>query len=266
MKTLSVLTALLLIFPNLRASQQASAPALSSSSQTTILLAQSVVALTGRHAISDVTLSGTARRVAGSDDDTGTAVFKALASGAGRADLNLSSGQRCEIQNWLSSIPVGAWSGPDGVSHSIAHYNLMTDPSWFFPAFAISRALSASGYAVAYVGQETRNSQSVQHVQVWQVSAAQLPAYTPTLQHLSQMDFYIDSTTFLPAALTFNIHPDNDMGLDIPIEVRFSDYRPMNGTRVPFHVLKFLNNSLSLDFQVDSVTFDSGLRVGSFSL
>src|SRR6266581_2921063 len=67
------------------------------SPQALLFLQKSLSALGGAQALTDVTLSGTARRIAGSDDDTGTAVFKALASGAGRTDLSLASGQRSEV-------------------------------------------------------------------------------------------------------------------------------------------------------------------------
>src|SRR5216684_3702539 len=70
MKVLSFLAALLLTFPNLEASPQASAPTSTSPTQAATLLSQSVAALTGKAALSDVTLTGTARRIAGSDDET----------------------------------------------------------------------------------------------------------------------------------------------------------------------------------------------------
>lgn len=263
MRALSFFAALLIILPNSPASPQVASSTSTSSTQASQLLQQSLAALQGNTSISDVTLSGSARRIAGSDDETGTGVFKAIA-GAGRMDLTLSAGQRSEVENLTGATPAGSWSGPDGVSHPIAFHNLLTEPAWFFPAFPTSRSLSSSGYATAYVGQETRNGQSVQHVRIWQVSTAQTPAGTPTLQHLSQMDFYLDSTTLLPTAITFNAHPDNDMGLDIPAEVRFSDYRTTGGSQVPYHVQKFLNNTLLLDFQAQSVTLSSGLSANSF--
>lgn len=72
----AVLTAL---FLNPSAAQQNA----SSSTQASQLLRQSLAALQGNMSLTDVTLSGTARRIVGSDDESGTAVFKALASGAG---------------------------------------------------------------------------------------------------------------------------------------------------------------------------------------
>lgn len=262
MKALSFLSVLLLTFPNLQAAQQTA----SSSTQASQLLQQSLAALQGNTSVSDVTLSGTARRIAGSDDETGTAAFKALASGAGRMDLTLSSGQRSEVANLSVTPPTGAWSGPDRVSHALAFHNLLTEPAWFFPAFPIARRLSVSGYVATYVGHETHNGQSVEHVSVSQTAPFPNPPSVASFEHLTQLDFFLDSTTLLPAAIAFNIHPDNNASLDLPVEIRFSDYRVVSGAQVPFHVQKYLNNSLILDFQVQSITLNSGLSASSFSL
>ena len=83
-------------------------------------------------------------------------------------------------------------------------------------------------------------SQSVQHVSVVQQPAASAALLTPAfLTHLTQIDFYLDSTTSLPAAMTFTVHPDGNALVDIPIEVSFSDYQTINGTQIPFHVQRF---------------------------
>lgn len=80
------------------------------------------------------------------------------------------------------------------------------------------------------------------------------------------MDFFLDATTLLPAAATFNIHADNDAGRDFPIEVQFSDYRNTNGVQIPFHVQKFLNNGLILDLQFSSATVNTGLAATEFAV
>jgi hypothetical protein len=237
-----------------------------SSAQSQQLLQRSLSALAGSQTLTDVTLSGTVRRITGADNDTGSASFKALASGAGRSDLSLSSGPRTEIQNLSATFPAGSWSGPDGVAHAMAFHNLLTEPAWFFPAFAIARRLSTLGHVATYVGRESHNGQAVEHLSVSQTSPFPVISKGLSFEHLSQVDFFLDSTTLLPAAITFNIHPDRDAGLDLPVEVRFSDYRAVNGAQVPHHVQKFLNNSLILDFQADSVTLNSGLSASSFSL
>jgi len=225
-----------------------------------------MTALSGGRSITDVTVSATARRIAGSDDESGTAILKAIVAGASSVNLSLPSGTRTEIQNCSTAPPTGAWSGPDGVSHPIAYHNLVTGQAWFFPAFTIAQGLSASGYVATYIGSETRNGQAVQHVSLSQPPL--FPNYPggPSPAHLSQVDFFLDSTTFLPAAITFNIHPDNNLLLDIPVEIDFSNYTSVSGAQVSYHIQKYINNSLVLDLQLQDATFNSGLTVNSFSL
>lgn len=251
---------LILAFP-LMAQQSSSTT--QSSPQAISLLHQSLAALTGGQPVTDVTLSGTVRRIAGSDDETGTAILKAASNGSARLDFNFSSGPYSETANFFSS-PAGSWSGPDGVSHSIVFHNLLSEAAWFFPAFAVGRRLSTSGYVATYIDHETHEGQAVEHVSVSQNAPIPNPPGGVTFEHLTRLDFYLDSTMLLPAAVTFSIHADNDALLDIPVEVRFSDYRSVNGAQVPFHMQKFLNNSLFLDFQAQAVTPNSGLTAAAF--
>jgi hypothetical protein len=230
-----------------------------------ILLQQSLAAISGSQTITDISLSGSVRRIAGSDDETGTGVLKAISGGAGRADLSLPLGRRSEIINTSITPPVGSWSGPDGASHSMAFHNILTGATWFFPAFAIAQGLSASGYVATYIGPETHNGQAVQHISLHQSAPLPNPPGGATFEHLTQVDFFLDSTTLLPSAIDFNIHPDNNALLDIPVEVQFSDYRAVNGAQIPYHVQKYLNNSLILDFQSQTVTFNTGLAASTFA-
>src|SRR5438477_553099 len=108
-----------------------------------------------------------------------------------------------------------------------------------FPVFAIAHRLSNSSYVATYVGQETHDGQTVQHISVSQTAPFPDPPGAPTFAHLTQVDFFLDSTTLLPAAIAFNIHPDNNALLDLPVEIRFSDYQTVSGARGPFHVQKF---------------------------
>jgi hypothetical protein len=242
-------------------SSAAQAPA-SASPQALQLLQSALAALSPNIKTQDVTLSGSAHYIAGSDDETGTATLKAIATGASRVDLSLSSGSRSEVRNLSGNPPAGTWSGPDGVSHRIAYHNLLNEPTWFAPVATVSRLVASPTSIATYIGAETLDVQQVQHISVAQQPPA-LSLAADIFPHLTQVDLYLDSSTFLPAAISFKIHPDNNELIDIPIEVRFSDYRAVNGTQVPFHVQKFLNNGLILDFQADSVTLNSGLAASS---
>jgi hypothetical protein len=256
----AIILSVLVLLPS--AAQQTA----SSSPQAVQLLQGALKALTPNAATADVTLSGTAHYIAGSDDETGTATLKATAAGASRLDLNLPSGSRSEVNNSSSQPPIGKWSGPNGISHDIALHNLLTEPAWFFPTFLVLHGLSSSGRVVTYVGHETLDGQAVEHLTISQPSAVQAPAGAPDLGQLTETDLLLDSSTFLPAAMTFNIHPDDDMLIDIPIEVRFLDYRSVNGAQVPYHVQKFLNNGLVLDLQFQNAVINSGLSATEFTV
>lgn len=162
--------------------QSTSTPPATSDFQAAALLQKSLAALTGGATVTDVTLTGSARRIAGSDDETGTATLQADSVGDSRVELSFASGNRIEIRNHSalplpgslpSGVPVaaaqmpqavGAWIGPDGVSHGMAPHNIMTDSSWFFPALIFQNVLASQNYALSYVGQETHNGATVLHV------------------------------------------------------------------------------------------------------
>jgi len=240
--------------------QQPASPTTSASS----LLQNALAAQVGSAQITDITLSGSLRRVAGSDDETGSAVLKVISSGAARIDATLPSGSYKELCNLSAVRPQGSWSRPDGVAHPTPFHNLLAEPSWFFPAFAVARRLSTAGFVVSYVGRETHNGQPVEHVSVSQTSSTQFTLPGSSLQHLTQVEFFLDSNTSLPIALTFNTHPDNNELVDLPVEIDFSDYRSINGMQIPFHVQKSLSGSLILDFQAQTVTPNIGLSASTF--
>jgi hypothetical protein len=271
-------------------------PPPTSDPQAVALVQRSLAALTGGVAITDVTLTGSAHRIAGSDDETGTATLEASAAGDSKVSLNFPSGARTEIRNHSSlplpgSLPsgapaeaaqmpqvVGAWVGPDGSIHPMAGHNVMTDAAWFFPALTLERLAASQSYILAYVGQETHDGVAVLHISAVQPyspppgsgSATNVPLLeVPPAQliaHLSQMDLFIDPNSLLPIALDFNQHPDNNALLDIPVEIRFSGYQSNNGVAVPMHVQKYLNNVLALDLQFTSAATDSGLSSSAFAI
>ena len=235
--------------------------------QGAVILQRAFGVLAGSASLADVTLTGTARRIAGSDDETGTAVLKALATGEVRMDFGFPSGQRSEARTNSANGAAGTWTGPDGKVHPQSQHNLMTDSSWFFPALVLGRLVSSKNSSVSLLGQETRDGISVVHLTAsQQFSGPDVPADISTLmQHLSQIEIFLDSSTQLPVVLAFNQHPDNDAGLDIPAEVRFSDYRAVNGVQIAFHIQRYLNNSLILDIQLHTATMNSGLTAGAFT-
>jgi len=239
-------------------------PALALSSLATAAMAGKTV--------EDLTLTGTATRVAGSEKETGPATLKAMASGETSMDVAFPSGRRTEVYALSPRGPQGAWTGPDGKPHPVSFHNLLVDPGWFAPLLTLQRINSqAQGVTVSFSGNVDRNGQSLNGLHgtlpVPGPDASRHPAWMLTLlQQASQFDLYIDSATMLPAEMAFNGHPDNDVRRDLPVRVRYSEYRAVNGIQVPFRIRKYVNNSLILDVKIETAVFNTGLSASEFSV
>lgn len=245
------------IFPTALLSAQ-SAPV--SGSKAVAFAAQSIAALTGGNAISDVTLTG---NVTWNGTDTGTATLKAFGTGESRIDLALSSGTRTEVRDAQTGTAIGQWINPNNASGKFAFHNCQTDAVWFFPAFG--SLATGSNVALTYVGQETRNGSPVQHIQSY-VYQPNPPSVGPTPLQLSTMDFYLDATTLLPAAVMFSAHPDDDATTNLLIEVDFSNYQNVSGALVPMHIQRYLQGNLLVDVTITSASFNTGLPLSEFSI
>lgn len=287
MRTFGSLLVLLLcsLIPASLAAQQSISPIpgpAASDPQAVALLQEALAALGAD--VADVTLTGTAHRIAGSDDETGTATLTALAGGYSKVDLTLSSGPRIEIRNpsgtpLPGAIPtalaasasgsqaVGASSGPDGVLHAIPENDMLTDPAWFFPAFTVARLTGSMNYVLSDIGPEMLNGRAVVHLSaVQQVSTISnsAPQIAALLQHISQMDIYLDAMTLVPVELTFTTHPNDNAFFDVLTEIQFSDYQTVNGVQAPFHVQRYVNYGLALDLQFSGLVLNSGLTAAQF--
>jgi hypothetical protein len=242
----------------------------STDTQASLLLQHAHAVLASATPVTDVALTGTVRRIAGSDDETGSVTIKALATGESSAEFSFSSGVRREVRSSISGKPEGRWSGPDGVLHVMAEHNLKVEGAWFSPVLLVRRVVTSPNKVLRYLGSETVEGQTLEHVRVADrnpvIPDKAPPQIAQLVQHLTEMDLFLDPATSLPAKITFNEHPDNDASRDIPVEIRFSDYRVANGVQIPFHVKKFFNGSLMLDLQVDSAALNSGLPASTFSL
>lgn len=285
---LSVLTAVLLAASV--SAQSASTAPTTSDPQAVALLQKSLAALTGGAPVTDVTSTGSARRIAGSDNETGTATMEATSLGDSRVELSFASGNRVEIRNHSAlplpgflppkapaaaaqtPQPVGEWIGADGSTHEMASHNTVTDADWFFPALTIARLLATQSYALSYIGSETHDGTTVLHVSAVELfpqlatSSTTASSLGQLMQHLSRMDFYFDPASSLPVALDFSQHPDNNALVDLPIEIRFLAYKPFNGVAVPTEVQKFMNYGLVLDLQFSGVALNAGLSSSIFAL
>jgi hypothetical protein len=258
---------LILLFASSLGWPQSDPVQVTQAAQAVALLQQAVTALDGNTTVTDVTLQATALYTVGSDEESGVATLEAkVGSGTvvgnqSKIILNLSGGQREEVRSGTAGI----WVGPDGEQHSMALHNCWTDAAWFFPGLSLQAALSSPMIVLSYIGQETQAGLTVQHLALSRLIAGQEPATTALIQHLSSMDIYLDAASYLPAVMTFNIHPDTDAGLDLPLEIRFSNYQAKNGIKAPLHIQKLVQGSLVLDLNATSAAVNSGTPDSEFT-
>ena len=231
------------------------------SSDVLTILRASLAAQAGKETVQDITLTGNVESIAGSDDETVPFTFKGTLSGSARTDIQLSSGTLTEIRTIATSGPTGTWSRGDDVQHPISGHNLMTDPAWCSPVLIVERLLSNPAVMVSYLGTED----GLAHFQANQpVPTGTVATSTSLVQHLGQVDLYLDPKTFLPVKLSLNTHPDDNALLDLPVLIEFSNYQAVSGVTVPMHVQKQLNGTLALDVQVQNVAVNSGLSQSNF--
>lgn len=245
----------------------AQAPSPASNPQALTLAAQALKAMTGGQTLQDVTLSGTAVWLSGPDIESGTVSLESRGFWQSRLDLTLPNGPWTEIRDSSSGAPAGTWAGADDVQHASAQHNLWTDPNWFFPALSsLAAAFSDSTVVLSYVGAETHEGIAVQHLQATRFFAGvgMDASSLALLQKLSVTDIYLDAVSLLPDFIAFNTHPDDNENIDLPVEVRFANYQPVNGFFVPFRIQKLLNGGLLLDATISSVALNTNLPATNF--
>lgn len=232
------------------------------SSQALTLAAQSLQALTGGNAVSDATLFGNATQL-NADTNAGSITLKARGYSQARLDATALHDVKSLDSNGVGQ---GQWIGAEGTAHVAALHNTWTDAAWFFPALSSLSATTRPDLVTTYVGLETLNNRSVQHVRFFRNIVGQTPTIATQIAQLSTVDIYLDATSLLPTAIRFQTHPDNDFSVNFPVEVDYSDYRNVNGVQVPFRIQKYVNSNLTFDVAVSSVSINTGLTDSDFSI
>jgi hypothetical protein len=216
------------------------------------LLAGALAVMGGTN-VQALALTGNAEFIAGSTDDTGSFTGNCASGGSSRLSLSLSSASRTETRQIANGTQSGTWTDSNGVSHAIVPHNLYAPAAWFCPVVELSRIVSASNLNIQFIGNEEKDGATLAHFTVTSVPPGTGPEFA-LFTHLSQVDIFLDPQTSRPVVFDFNVHPDNNALVDIPVEIRFSDYKQVNGVWTPFTVEKYVNFTLALKLQVESAS------------
>jgi hypothetical protein len=283
-------------------SSQQSTPTITTSGpqtpQAASILQQSIAAMTGGAPVTDVTMTGTmtittnlvasgnvgsplapqsVATTAGANTDTGTVTLVATSAGRTQSTVTTSTGTHTEIRDISGGWPTLTVIGTDGVVHTVTTQSaLAPHPASFYLPFVLTSGLSSAIYASSYVGEETWNGASVQHISVWMVPGGSWSGSGQLLQQSTQHDIYLDPSSLLPVGMTFTVHPYDpanpnrlllplrDNSVDSVEQVQYSQYQQVQGRSVPFHTrMTFQATHLSavIDVQFTSVNFNTGAAV-----
>lgn len=213
------------------------------------LLLQTSQAFAPNSTVSSIVLTGQVERSAGGDAQNGTITLTARADGSSTVQMQLGSGAFGQMQDTFANGQGCSWSGADSVSHPAPRHNCFVPLAWFLPEIAFfSSQLPASGV----ISIPSNDNPSI-HWQMTPPTTAAVQVMT-LLTHIGAYDLAFDASTFLPTSFSYLAHPDSNAGIDIPVSIRYSDYRTVNSVNIPFHIQRYFNGVLSLDITISNVT------------
>lgn len=202
--------------------------------------------------ITSVYISGTAHAIAGSLNETGNFSATVLADGHSEFQLNAASLTQSEKSGSFDDVAGCKWARTDGIDHATAEHNCWRSLNWLLPAFSL---LSHQAQLKKDLRPEP-GAQNGHTLALFRALSLRSVSTEVLLNRLSAVQLLTDPNTALPVSIVFSIHPDDDANLDIPITVRYSDYRRVNGVSIPYHIQKYINGGLSLDLQVENAQIE----------
>jgi hypothetical protein len=221
----------------------------------TASIAQLEQAFSVRKPVTSVNLFGNAVWTAGTLSDSGTVTLAASSGGSAQMQLELAStGSRTELSSGIAAGSRCSWSGNDRLKHDMDPANCWKPLLWFLPAFSIQPslmpdALVASDLGVGSVGHAAGPLRHLQFEYGFQQNKLE---DTKELMRLSASDLGLDRASYLPSVLTYDILSDGDAPSSVHIEVRYADYKDVNGVQVPFTIQRYVNGSLQLDISIQN--------------
>lgn len=243
----------LLLF--LAAISSAGAQNISNYFSATTLLANGWTAFSRGVPIHAIQITGQISTQAGSSNASGSIRASAAADTTNSLQVSLSSGVSSESRGAANGMYQCEWVDSDGIQHQLSFANCWQSVTWFAPSLSFETALAPTNIGVFYVGHETVGTEGVEHLRFQTIygSTGTPASVTSAVQQASTADLYVDSGTFLPVELKYQISSDADSNVLIPVEVHYSNFAQSSNVTVPLHIEKFINGSLQQTINVSAV-------------
>jgi hypothetical protein len=246
-----------ILFGTVIQAQQAPAPVIPTRDPTAIALLQESVAAMATSAPLDSSATGNITVVEGSTSENGSISIQTRGTGETAEIINLSEEQRSVIYSYGDAKEVNGTA-----SVNLPLELILVDQSADFPLPLLSGILDNTDETFRYIGQETLNGTTVQHIQVWNSFASQ-----PRLQKLaplSMRDIWFDSASHLPVKVAYSRRAGRGAVPAIPVEIDFSGYKNVDGVFYPFQINKSYNGTPWQTITIQNVSFNTGLTDSQF--
>jgi len=178
-----------------------------------------------------------------------------------RSELTTPKGLRVTV----ISGGAGAIKYPDGRLKRLAYENVAGYRNQYLPALSSLFEVSLTNMSVENLGQANVDGATADVVALGNSSRPKLESPSEATQ-ASQMLFYIDRTTRFVSRIQCSHFSENTSNDSQGMEIRFSDYRQVQGVFVPFHQQTFADGSLLMDLQFNSVDLGAVSSDSDFAL
>jgi hypothetical protein len=234
------------------ARSQTSTPSTPSSFQV-----QAQTAVSAGKPFSVVNLTATAEWTAGSTHETGTAQLQAKVDGSANLQLNAGSASRTETQTRADNSRTCVWIDAAGTSHDILGPNCSIAVPWFAPGlFTQPASQLPSLMSATDDGMVSRDDATFHQVSFLFNQTGMNSASTQQLTEQSRVKVFYDPQTYLPTSLEYFVHPDTNDLKNIGVKVVFSNYQAVSGIMLPFHIEKYVHNTLQLKLDITNASIE----------
>lgn len=207
---------------------------------------------------SDSSATGTVQVVEGTTSETGTVQILTLGTTATSEAISFPAEQRTIV---YSNRDAKETFGNESANPPVE--TILTDQCPDFPLPLLSALFSTTDVAMHYVGPETVNGTSVQHVQIWNTFASK-PRILQRLASFSMRDFWFDSSSGLPVKVAYERRSGGGAVAAIPVEIYLSRYKATGGVAYPFEIKKSYDGTPWQTITIQNVSFNVGLTADQF--
>lgn len=246
-------------FIGLFVSGQQIAPSVLRDPQAVAILQQSYTAM-GRTVPNDSVANGTLTVVAGSLAETGSIQILTRGTKQSLEQVTTPTATRSVVfSQGQANEQIGTVVRPLYLERAAS------SESALFPLVLVADALNNPDAAIQYVGAETLNGVSVIHIRTWNTYTSQ-----PDWQGIAEFtmkDMWFDSKSALPVKLSYmQCETGGNSNSDVLVEVFFSGFQNFTGVMYPSSVAKWLNGTLWMKVQINSVNLNTGLTDANFPI